>query len=387
LNFFGEDAMGSRTSIDLLAPGVDVEVAAFDDAHVIREGTSFAAPHVTGTVALLQEHAENQIANLGAPRWDADARRHEVMKAVLMNSADKIEDDGAIEPVGSFLGMERTVLKQNGTDTWFDSNAHNNPNIPLDIEMGTGHLNANRAFQQFDPGEFDPGNVPLIGWDYDEVDDLAVQNKYVFNQPLAADSYVSLTLAWDREWFLDELEQPIDGEYAPGDQFINDFFEDLNLYLLPAGATNVNQAIAESTSDVQNVEHIFAQIPTTGNYEFWVTIPDEFIAEEDYAIAWWAAGVSNPDPSAGDYDGNGTVGPEDYLVWKSNFGTTNPDVDGNGDGLVNAADYVHWRNILVASGTATSSVVPVPEAGGGVLPVVAALVVGSVIVDRGAAKS
>jgi hypothetical protein len=90
----------------------------------------------------------------------------------------------------------------------------------------------------------------------------------VFNQPLAADSYVSLTLAWDRHWVLDELEQPVDGEYAPGDQFINDFLEDLNLYLMRAGDTNVNQAIASSTSTVQNVEHIFAQIPTTGNYEF-----------------------------------------------------------------------------------------------------------------------
>jgi hypothetical protein len=121
---------------------------------------------------------------------------------------------------------------------------------------------------QFDPGEYDPGTVPVIGWDYEEIDDLAVQNKYVFNQPLAADSYVSLTLAWDRHWVLDELEQPVDGEYAPGDQFINDFLEDLNLYLMRAGDTNVNQAIASSTSTVQNVEHIFAQIPTTGNYEF-----------------------------------------------------------------------------------------------------------------------
>lgn len=106
-----------------------------------------------------------------------------------------------------------------------------------------------------------------------------------------------------------------------------------------------------------------------------MTIPDQFIAEEDYAIAWWAAGVSNPDPSAGDYDGNGTIGPEDYLVWKSNFGTTNPDADGNGDGLVNAADYVHWRNILAASGTGTLSGTSVPEPAPGVALLVAAWIV------------
>ena len=45
-------------------------------------------------------------------------------------------------------------------------------------------------------------------------------------------------------------------------------------------------------------------------------------------------------PLPGDYSGNGTVGPEDYSLWKANFGsTTILAADGNGNGVVDAADY------------------------------------------------
>lgn len=49
----------------------------------------------------------------------------------------------------------------------------------------------------------------------------------------------------------------------------------------------------------------------------------------------------------GDYDIDGTVSHEDYLLWKSGYGSEElPDLDGNGDGAVNAADYTIWRNNL-----------------------------------------
>jgi cytochrome c peroxidase len=60
--------------------------------------------------------------------------------------------------------------------------------------------------------------------------------------------------------------------------------------------------------------------------------------------------LSNPlfsDPFAtlpGDYDGDGVVGPSDYVVWRKNFGdTTSLIADGNGDHIVNNADYDVWR--------------------------------------------
>ena len=69
----------------------------------------------------------------------------------------------------------------------------------------------------------------------------------------------------------------------------------------------------------------------------------------------------------GDYDGNGSVGPEDYNVWRASYGTTNSNADGNLDGVVDAADYAVWRHAMNAgsgagSGTLNSAAVPEPSA-------------------------
>jgi hypothetical protein len=66
----------------------------------------------------------------------------------------------------------------------------------------------------------------------------------------------------------------------------------------------------------------------------------------------------------GDFDGNGTVGAEDYNAWRSEFGSfvfpVGSGADGNGNGVVDAADYVIWRKNL-ASTQGTGSATPVPE--------------------------
>ena len=52
-------------------------------------------------------------------------------------------------------------------------------------------------------------------------------------------------------------------------------------------------------------------------------------------------------PVVGDYDANGTVGNEDYDVWRSNFGnatTIGAGADGNKNGVIDGADFVLWRN-------------------------------------------
>lgn len=66
LNTYDEDADGVRTSIDLIAPGDGFPLT--DQGSISTTiphpaGTNFAAPHVTGTVALLQEFADDKLTN------------------------------------------------------------------------------------------------------------------------------------------------------------------------------------------------------------------------------------------------------------------------------------------------------------------------------------
>ncbi len=315
-NTFDEDAAGDRTSIALIALGDDVEVTGLGNTQSVEGGTSLAAPHVTGTVALLQQNATT-----------TNERRPQVMKAVLMNSADKIKD---------IIGMERTVLKKDGSN-WFGSTADTDPNIPLDIEMGTGHLNANRAHTQFTAGEHPSGGVD-IGWDYHFQNDPFIPYRYHLN--LEKDDYVSATLVWDREVALNSPSP----EYEPGDNFIDFGFANFDLYLVPAGLGR-EQAVASSTSTAQNVEHIFAQVPAAGDYELQVWIGE--LNQVFYAIAWWAGADMRGSAALGDFNGDGSVNAADYVVWRK--------TDGGSTG------YNNWRtNFGETVGSGGAATVPEP---------------------------
>jgi glucose/arabinose dehydrogenase len=52
-------------------------------------------------------------------------------------------------------------------------------------------------------------------------------------------------------------------------------------------------------------------------------------------------------PLAGDYDIDGDVDEDDFLVWRSTFGSNYLlAADGNGNGVIDAADYTVWRDAL-----------------------------------------
>jgi hypothetical protein len=116
--------------------------------------------------------------------------------------------------------------------------------------MGAGHLNAKRAVQQFAPGEHDSdgAQVPIIGWDYGHTTGTNDNNIYAINQPLLGGSFISVTMAWDRNVvFNDEVNANglFDfGEtfeqysaFPPSQPHADDVINDLDLYLVPAGLT------------------------------------------------------------------------------------------------------------------------------------------------------
>lgn len=79
---------------------------------------------------------------------------------------------------------------------------------------------------------------------------------------------------------------------------------------------------------------------------------------------WRASNSAGGNPGTvgripGDYDGNQIVQQADYEQWKATYGTAvtpNTGADGNGDGIVNAADYIVWRNHVPPAPAATSNV-------------------------------
>jgi hypothetical protein len=77
--------------------------------------------------------------------------------------------------------------------------------------------------------------------------------------------------------------------------------------------------------------------------------------------------VSDLQPLTGDYNRNGVVDASDFVVWRNTLGqaATGLPADGNGNGVIDAGDYNLWRanfgrSVGTASGAAAHAAVPEP---------------------------
>lgn len=245
-----------------------------DQDYQTADGTSFAGPHVAGQVALLQEYGRAFNLNI----------HPQTMKAIVVNSADKLNN---------VLEMNKTILDKGGNN-WTSSPAFTSRTIPLDNDMGAGQVDVWRSLKQYAAGQFSPGTIPDIGWDYHSLGAQGDSYDYVFSNAIAKDTYVSATLDWRREITFNDANN--DGLYDPGnDTFAARAADVLYMYLMPKTSNNIADAIWSSISDVDNLQHIFFKVPQLGDYKLRVKFQtDNASAETNYGLAWWTTTVPEP---------------------------------------------------------------------------------------------
>jgi hypothetical protein len=353
-----------RTLIEILAPATGIPSPDFQAPHLPLplppglQGTSYAAPMVAGASALMRQYGKRQF-DAGNPLFlSNDFQRHEVLKAALLNAADKISGINGATHTACGIGSNASYCRD-----YMHGDGYGGLNkvYSLDSELGSGLLNTKRAVNQIAAGEYhSSGSIPSLGWDYNTIGGDGDSVTYNFANSLTAGKYLTATLAWDRITNVDGNTSKV---WQYGSTFtpyssVSDVLNDLDLWLLAADGTPV----ASSTTTEDNVEQIFWPIPSDGMYKLVVTHATDTVgSSQSYALAWWFGdGFANAPVLPADYNNDNTVGPADYTVWKNSYGSpTDLAADGNGDGIVDAADYTVWRDHL-GQHAGSGSAVPEP---------------------------
>jgi hypothetical protein len=244
-------------------------------------GTSFSAPAVAGGAALLYDAAYSAFAN------NPDARDARVMKAVLMNSADK-----------TFGWNNGQFAHPNGSGGVLTTQG-------IDNRVGAGRLNLAGAYDQFLTGTHDlegtaSGNLGFvedIGWDFGHVAS-GTTNDYFVNSELVNGSTFTATLTWFR-----------DRRINTSNAVFDDSFDDLNLELWSVADGNPTALISESSSLYNETEHFSFALPQTGDYALrvrWLKEVFDRVSDADqefYGLAWSTAAaaigqVAIPEPAS-----------------------------------------------------------------------------------------
>ena len=316
---------GVRAAVDISAPATNIKTAYYGgqtggnnpslpgspsgiiggaDSYTIGlPGTSLAAPIITGGAALLASASYNTAGLSG----NADSRDGRVVKAVLLNSAEK-------------------TFGWNNGQTSFGSGVETTQS--LDYKVGAGRINLDRAYDQYLSGTTDIGgqasgnlgSVENKGWDFGLVRD-GTDNDYYISTELQAGTDFSATLTWFRD------------RTSSGPTVYDNGQSDLDMIIFDATGGTFAGEISRSISDYNVVEHLYFTVPTTGYYGIRVHFDGTTFGSrtsEQYGLAWSSAPETEPEAVTDNYE---ITQNSEFFVSAEN-GLLANDVDADGDDLV-----------------------------------------------------
>jgi len=290
----GQTITGVRSAVDISAPGENFVLAAYlgptgslgastdpviagfvqdpapTDLYFLNQsGTSFAAPMVSGGIALLKDVAANDLFNnLNDVPAATDTR---VIKSVLMAGATRTE----------------------GWDNGQATNAHGvvETSRSLDDRTGAGALNLDRTAGIYllagtrDVAGTTGGAISVSGWDFANLQ-LGGANDYTFDNPF--NTPVELTVSLN--WF---AGRSFDSQTSIGEDLS---FADLNLEVWQVLNGQFLTMLADSRSVYNNTEFLRINLPT-GSYGIRITFNGLVYGTttgESYGLAWQSQTVPEP---------------------------------------------------------------------------------------------
>ena len=290
---------------------------------ITGDWSSFAAPVVAGTAALLVQKAKSEPALNPAVATEGG---NCVIKAILMNSAQKL-------PYWHKGGADKA-------DDYY---------VSLDYIQGAGMLNAQGAYEQLSAGQGPTGDAGPIGWDNSTIQNTGGANVYRFQMPEIHDKLIAATLVWNRHY---QDQYP----FAPLTQADSDLR--LELWAVDPNNPDSDYLLDYSDSISDNVEHIYSPLdPNYTTYELIVTFSnpadsnDVNPAPERYGLAWSTKDADKTE-SVYWYDLNcdGSIDTLDFAVLLKNLNQpadTNTGYllgDINMDGVIDIKDVVILMN-------------------------------------------
>jgi subtilisin family serine protease len=299
-----------RCKPDIVAPGncLVPDSNSLSGYYPSGDCTSFAAPVVAGTTALLVQKAGSEPFLAGAVASDGG---NCVIKAILMNSARKLP------------------YWHKGAPGEKDDHE-----AVLDYSQGAGALDGLGAYEQLIAGEGKPGDAASAGWDNNVIEKLpGTENVYYIDVAEPQGEFITTTLVWNRHY----------SDEAPFDA-LADADSDLRLEIWAIDPENADNDYVMDWSDSinDNVEHIHCKTnPAYSRYAIVVSFGEvpagsKGFETERYGLAWRTTPTEPKDDILW-YDLNldGVADGQDVIALLGEFAKADGEVTGHRQGDIN----------------------------------------------------